>query len=496
MDTKHYLRALRAHLALVIAAVVLCAAVFAVYATSRDRVYAAHTQLFLSLGTGSSPDLTPSELYQGGLAAQSRVQSYARMLSSPPVADAVIRRLRLSESPEDVASKITATVPDGTVLIDVTVEDDSARRAQDIANALGTEFPRFVETLESPPLPERSPVDITVTSRAALPNAPENLPAALYVAAGALLGLLLGVGAAMARELAGARIRDEQGAESAIGAPVLVRIPHDKRAPTRPLVVVDDGDAPAAEAYRRLRTNLRVLTIDDERRLLVVTSAVAGEGKTLIAANLGIAFAQAGHRVVLVDADLRQGTLGRLLGVEPGPGLSELLSAGVPASELLGREVLDAALHAEQQLPLEVLASGAPAPNSSELLESDGFAALLGGLAWRSDIVIVDAPAVLPVSDAAIIAQIATTVLMVARLRSTSARQAARAAQALRAVGVLPAATALNDVHRRLFRVPVGPRTAAAPDPPVPVWGPRAVSPRAATLLASTSWTTGAATPR
>ena len=475
MDNKQILRVLLAHPVLIVVAVVVCTSVAAAYAWTREPLYAAQTQLFVSTRDNST-NQSPSDLYQGGLAAQSRVQSYAKIITGRSVAEAVVRKLGLSGGSEAVESAITATVPEDSVLIDVRVEDESPERARDIANAVAEVFPQFVDTLESSETPNRSGVDISVTSRAALPTSPFFPPKALYLAVGALLGFILGVGAAVLRELLDTRIRDDGAAEAIVGAPVLGRIPHDSSASKRPLVVVDDADSPKAEAYRRLRTNLRVVTLDSDRRSLLLTSAVPGEGKTLLAANLGLSFAQAGHRVVLVDADLRRPRLGRLLGLEPAPGLSDLLSENMPESRLMSGDLPEAALHREQQLPLEVLTSGSPAPNPSELLGSDGFAALLEGLTRRGDFVILDTPALLSAGDAAVIARLtAAAVLVVARVASTRAGQLDAAAEALRAVGEYPVGAVLNGLPASTGReYSYGSKTAKAPASSAPVWAPSA----------------------
>ena len=459
MEIKQYLRVLRAHWVIILLALVVCAGAAAAYAWTREPLYSAHTQLFVS--TNSTTGLSPSQVYQGGLAAQSRAESYARIVSSPAVAEAVIDDLDLSRSATDIQSEISATVPTGTVLIDVTVEDKSAQLAKDIAEAVAAHFPAFIGTLESGS-PEASPVDVTVTSPAELPTSPESPNKALYIAAGVVLGLILGIGLAILRELLDRRVRDDEGAEAIAEAPVLARILHDSRAKKRPLVVVDDPDSPQAEAYRRLRTNLRVVTTDRGRRTLLITSAVPGEGKTLIAANLAFAFAQAGHGVVLVDADMRRPGLGRLLGLEPAPGLAEVLSG----------ERADVSLHREQGLPLSVLTSGAPLPTPSELLESNRFAELLDSLTNRAEIVIIDSPALVPVSDAAAMARAAAAVLMVARVSSTREEQLDAAAEALRAVGNQPVGAVLNGLPARTGRAYVyGPTEAVdAPAPAAPAW--------------------------
>ena len=441
MEIKQYVRVLRSRWVLIAVFVAVCVAAAGVYTWMRDPVYAAHTQLFVSAKSETS-GVSPSEVYQGGLASQSRADTYAQILSSPPVVEAVIRKLGLSRSTSSVQSAITATVPAGTVLIDVTVEDESPQRAKEISDALAVEFPRFVDTLERADGPEESPVEMTVTSPAVLPSSPDSPSTAFYLAAGALLGLILGIAAAVVREVLDTRVRDDEVAEAIAGARVLGHIPRDAGAVIRPLVVVDAPDSPEAEAYRRLRTNLRVVTIDRDRRSLVVTSAASGEGKTLVAANLGFAFAQAGHRVALVDADLRRPRLADLLDLEPAPGLSELLSG----------EVSEEPLHYENELPLEVLTAGSPAPNPSELLESDRFGELLDRLTSRAEIVIIDSPALLPVSDAAVITRVVAAVLMVARVRFARAEALDAAAESLRAVGKQPIGAVLNAVPGRVGR--------------------------------------------
>jgi succinoglycan biosynthesis transport protein ExoP len=460
MDIRQYVRALRAHWLLIVAAVVVCTAAAAAYAWTREPVYAAHAQLFVSEKAPSGT--SPSELYEGSLASESRAESYARLVSSPRLAQAVVRELGLSQSPQDVQSAITTSVPDDTSLIEVEVEDESPQLAKEIADALAARFPEFVNTLESSPNREESLFDVSVTSPAVLPTSPESPPKGLYLGVGAALGLILGVGAAVLRELLDRRIRDDEAAEAIAGAPVLGHIPYDAGAETRPLAMVEDADSPQAESYRRLRTNLRVVTIDRDRRSVLVTSAVVGEGKTLLVANLGLAFAQAGHRVVLVDADLRRPGLGRLLGLESSPGLSELLSGDEPVEPL----------HREHELPLEVLTSGSPPPNPSELLESDGFAALLDRLTRRAEIVILDSPALLTVSDAVVMARRAAAVLMVARVSSTREEQLDVAAAFLRAVGKHPVGAVLNGVPARIGRGRAyGPSKAVeAPASAVPVW--------------------------
>jgi polysaccharide biosynthesis transport protein len=438
MDLYQYARVLRTHAALIALSILACTGVAAWLAWTRTPTYAAQAELFVS-SSGAPADL--SQTYQGGLFAQQRVQSYARIAASPPVTQAVIKQLRLTESVPQLQGKIHASVPKGTVLIDVTAEDRSPRRAKAIADAVGEHFSTFVNTLETPQGQQRSPVKVTVTSRAEVPTHPVSPKKALSLMLGGLVGLILGIGAAVLREALNRGIRSEDHAAAVADAAVLGSIIEDPYAGSRPLVVVDDPGSVAAEAYRRLRTNLRALSSDHDVRSFVVSSAGASEGKTLITANLGIAFAQAGARVILVDGDLRRPALAEVLGIPSRVGLSTVLIEELP---------IEASLQTWRDgLPLEVLASGWQPADPSELLESARFAAVLEALTERADLVIVDAPALLPVADAAILARLTWGIVLVASLTSTRTDQLETAARSLDAVDARLLGVVLNRLPAR-----------------------------------------------
>jgi capsular exopolysaccharide synthesis family protein len=205
-------------------------------------------------------------------------------------------------------------------------------------------------------------------------------------------------------------------------------------------VFIDDPDSVEAEAYRRLRTNLRGATTDSGRRSILITSAVSGEGKTLITANLGLAFAQTGQKVVLVDADMRQPGLGRLFNMEETRGLADVL-AGESLEDIVLRET---------ELPLQIVTSGLPERNPAELLESSRFREVIEELQSDNDLVIVDSPALLPVSDAAAMARACAAILIVARVSSTHAEELDIAVDSLRTVGRRPIGAILNDSSARM----------------------------------------------
>ncbi len=423
MELRQYLRILRKRWLLVLSIVVLCTLAAGLLAWSRTPIYEAHTQLFVA--TGDVPgDL--GEAYQGGLFAQQRVRSYAQLVDSPDVARPVIRELGLDTTPEELGRKISTEAPIDTVLINVTVKDESPERARAIANAVAKEFRSFVNTLESREAGRDSPVRVTVTRPAQLPESPSSPQYPIYLAFGLLFGLVVGTGVPVLLEVLDNRIRGVDDAAAASGAPVLGAIANDPRARQRPLIVATDPRSPRAEAYRRLRTNLRP-SVDQGLRSVVVSSAVESEGKTLVVANLGIAFAEAGYRVVLVDADLRRPRLAEVLGLRPDPGLTDVLLDDLP---------VESALQAwERGAALELLSSGRPPNNPGELLGSEPFAEVLRRLTDRADLVLLDAPALLPVADAAVVGAAASAVLIVTRTGSTRREELETATKLLGAAG-------------------------------------------------------------
>jgi len=192
------------------------------------------------------------------------------------------------------------------------------------------------------------------------------------------------------------------------------------------LVISSDPKSPAAEAYRTLRTNLQFSALDRPLKTLLVTSSGPGEGKTTITANLGGAFAQAGKTVIVVGADMRKPTLHALFGLDNRVGLSNVLT---------GHVKLENALRKTLQQGLLVLPSGPIPPNPAELLGTQRMRDLVQELTEYADLVIFDAPPVIAVTDAGILAQMVDGTLFVVSLGTTPREVAQAAVEQLQQVG-------------------------------------------------------------
>lgn len=449
MSVNEALRALRDRWGIVVICLLLAVlgAGLATYLTPRQ--YSSDVTLYVSLqGRAESSDAA----YQASQLAKERVVSYGPLLTDERILQPVIDRLRLGVTTAQLAGKIAVTVEPETVVLQAVVTDSSPDRAAAVANALAEEFVGLVQQLEEPfgpapppPAPGRAPTPSTqigaeiirpATSSAApvSPNPPFNL------ALGAALGLLLGVTAAFVRNARDTSIRSPKRLQELSSAPVLSQIAYDGGVPQCPMTIDERFGSPRAEAFRKLRTNLQFLDHSSRHKVIVVTSSVVGEGKTTTACNLALAMAQAGHRVLLMDANLRRPQVSEYLGLDPGPGLTNVLTQNVSWEYTRQRWNVGA---------FDVMPAGPVPSKPSDLLASWMMADLLYDVRQQYGFVIVDTPALSPVTDAAAVAARADGAVLVVQHRKASEEQVAGALDALHAVSARLLGTVLTMTPRR-----------------------------------------------
>jgi capsular exopolysaccharide synthesis family protein len=275
-----------------------------------------------------------------------------------------------------------------------------------------------------------------VLSIAGAPDTPvsPNLP--LNLAIGLVFGLFLGAAAAFIRDYFDDSVKNKETIDRVTGVSTLGLIP--KLDGATDLVTVTHPNAPAAEAFRLLRTSVKFLAVERQVRVVQVTSPSPGEGKTMVAVNLAVAFAQSGDRVVLVGGDLRRPHMEEVLDVPLTPGLTAVL---------IGDVTLPQAIQTADGVPnLSVLPAGYPPPNPSELLSGERARRLIDVLGQTYDVVVIDCPPVLPVTDSLVLARMADTTLLVTSAGRTSKRSLARAVELLRQVDAPLAGTVLNSM--------------------------------------------------
>lgn len=273
---------------------------------------------------------------------------------------------------------------------------------------------------------------------AVVPSAPASPDHIQNGSLAAVLGLVLGVALAFLRERLDDRLKGREDLERSTKVPVLAAIPRytslNKRA--REIITISQPRSAASEAYRSLRTNVQFLSLQSELRTLLMTSAAAGEGKTVTSVNLAVAFAHSGRRVILVSADLRRPTLEGYFGLPNREGLSSWLTA---ADRELWGLIVDPGID-----NLRVLPSGPVPPNPAELLSSPRFGELVRLLKGHADLVIIDSAPALAVADSPIISSQIDGTILVIDGASTHRSPVIRAAEELRRVGADLLGTVFN----------------------------------------------------
>lgn len=382
--------------------------------------YTSSTQLFVAIQSSG----TVTELQQGNTFSQARVQSYVKTVGAPVVLNPVIESLGLTETAATLAKRIEATSDPNTVLITITASDESPAQASAIAQAVGASLVRAVDDLERPKVDGTSPVRLSIISPAVAPEQPSAPNTKLNLAIGLLMGVGLGLASALVRTRFDTLVRGEADLRQVTDAPILGRISFDPDASKQPLLTQTSTKSPRAEAFRQLRTNLQFAHVVGDRKSVLVTSSIPGEGKSTTATNLALAIAQSGQSVCLVDADLRRPMVDSYLGLERRVGLT---------TALIGAADLDDILQPWGE-GLFVLTSGAIPPNPSELLGSEEMKSLLNRLESVFDVVVLDAPPLLPVTDAAVLSQLVAGVVVVVGSQKTSRPEIEKSLNALELV--------------------------------------------------------------
>jgi tyrosine-protein kinase len=485
MDLRHYLHILKRQRWLIVSTTVVVAFAAGVFASIQTPKYNASSQVLLRPND-------PTEELGASSPAQLDLPRYvaaqAAIVKSLPVARAAAQIMDTQQSAEKLAAQISVNTSETSNVLGITATDKDATRARDIANAYARayidnrrdfEVNRLqiaVDAIEGKLETLRGRIDaltaagagalgadpvqstqldlITsqytsllsqqqdlqvemdlkqgeaeIIAQAVKPGAPATPNVPRDVALGLVVGFLLGVALALAREQLDNRIRSVEDAEESTELMLLGQIPFDatSRRADRHVAVRDDSTGPAAEAVRALRTAVDLHPGRPEVPRIVVTSPGRGDGKTLVAANLAAAFAEAGQRTLLVSADLRHPRLERLFGVARSPGIGDyMLSEDVPAASLVA---------ATDVRNLSLLKAGTAVGNPAAMFMTVEFDELLTEVSQDMDVVLFDSPPVLAVTDATVISAQADAVLLVVAEDGTGRQEAHRSREVLENAG-------------------------------------------------------------
>jgi succinoglycan biosynthesis transport protein ExoP len=472
--------------------VVTGAAAFIV-STRTVPVYQTTTRLLIS-----DPPTQRSLDYSAMVSTQSMTRTYAQMIVDGPVLQGVIDRLNLSILPQALAGKIRVNVVENTQLLEVVVESTDPQQAADIANTLGqvfaerirelqsqrygatqaglakqisdmeqqinlttqalaketdaaqklqlesrmTEYRRLYSNLvtnfEQVRLSEAQTGTNVVVSRPAItPTNPVRPRTSQNTLMGFLAGMSLATMVVFVLELLDDTLKNPDEIRKKFGLSILGMIANHETIDNKP-ISQSQPRSPVAEAFRSMRTNITFASVDTPLRRILITSATPQDGKTTISTNLAVVLAQGERKAVLIDADLRRPQVHRRFGLLNRSGLSGLFVSPLDAIPSVIQSV---------DIPgLAIITSGSLPPNPSELLTSHKMIQILDQLNESYDLLLIDTPPVLSVTDSVALAARMDGVILVARPGKTRLRDFKQTIEQLKGVGANVLGVVLNDV--------------------------------------------------
>ncbi len=434
MNVMEYVTALRRQWITILVLAVLGAVAGLALGKLTSPTYQATSQVFVSVTSGE----TVQELAQGTTFTQNIVQSYVQLARTPAVLNPVMSKLDLDTPVKHLAKRVHVESPINTVFINITVDSVDPEEAAAVANAIADQLPKTVESLTPTAGETHSGITLTTVTDATEPNFPVSPNTKLYIAVGLVLGGLLGVAFAVIRQLLDTRVGDRDDLAATSRLPVLGVTPlwADKNETNKALPMLKQPEGVAAESYRRLRSNLDfVWSGTPGAKSVMLTSARPGDGKTTTSLNLALALAERGDRVVLVDADLRRPSIAKATGLEQAVGLTTVLIEKVPLRQALQTWTVS---------NLDVLTSGEIPPNALQLIDSPKTRNLIARLKDLYDYVVIDAPPLLSVVDASLLAREVDGTIVVVSSGHTKRAQVVSVLEALEQAGEKPVGTVLT----------------------------------------------------
>jgi non-specific protein-tyrosine kinase len=503
MELGDILRITWKRLWLIVLGTLLVSVAVLVISKNMEPVYQAKVTMMVKQSSNASlTDFT--SMFAGG---DNLTLTYSELLKARPLLEMVIANLNLALSPDDLRDDMLGThLIAGTELLELTVEDTDAQQASDIANEIAltfialhnteqqlqnvialeqdvvTQMANLKELIEHNQsvvdksrasssllteeefnlaqtnlssqqlaytsllgtylnirLTQTQLLDVVIIESAVTPTEPVRPNVFLNTFLGTFVGLVFSLSVAFLLEYLDRSFETGDDVKRVLPVPILGTIPrlHGRERGSK-LITSSLPRAPVSEAYRALRTNIRFASVDKPLRILLVTSAEPGAGKTTVAANLGTVCAQAGIKVVLIDTDLRLPRLHELFDLKNHNGLTDLLVGDIQnVEECMIKTKTD---------NLRLITSGPIPPNPSELLGSKRMEAVLAQVQESAELIILDTPPTLVVTDAAVLAPKVEGVVLLIEAKRTSHEAARRVYEAHQRVGSTILGTVLTKV--------------------------------------------------
>lgn len=373
--------------------------------------------------------------YDDVLMYQMLVKTYSGLASSRTVAEDVINKLKLNATPEEFEKMITITPNSDTEFLNIAVKSKDPEEAMLIANQLAKSLKEVGSSVKKMD-------DVQILDPAQLPKVPYSPRPVFNMCIAFFLGLAASIGLILLIEYLDNSIKTQEDIEKLARVPVIGIIPSEgETAEDSELISIKAPKSLVSEAFRTLRTSIQYSSFDKEIETIVVTSSQQGEGKTTIVSNLAITTAQSGKKVLLIDCDLRRPRIYKKLGILNGEGLTSILAGESEKNECI--RALD--------LPnFYIITSGPIPPYPAEILGSSRMKNLLEELKKDFDIILIDTPPVLAVTDAQVLSALCDGVLLVACCGETDRNDFIRAKELIDKVGARVLGAVLNKATKEV----------------------------------------------
>lgn len=440
MEFSDYVNTIRRHFIAITVIVLIGAMAGFLFARSSAPMYKASSSVFVSANRGENA----SDLVQGSVYTQNLMQSYAKLVQTPSVLGPVIKSLNLDISEVQLGRQVSADAPLNTVMIVVTVTDESPDQAATIANAVTNELNTVARDL-SPKNADGSPsVSLVQVGKATPPPYPFAPNTSLLVVGGGGLGLLIALALVVARRLIERRIQTEADLKAATRLAVLGQLPLARRTAKRGKKATEVS----RDAFLRLADRVANAPGPVPLRSVVVTSAGPSEGKTHTATSLALALGEFHGRVLLIDANLRSPDIATVCGVDAVPGLNDVINL---------RASTEGAISAWQGI--WVMPAGTACQNPTQQLNSPAMEKVVIELLRNFDFIVCDSAPVLGVADSLPLTRVTDGAVVVVQAGKTKRAQVVAAADSVAAAGGEVTGFVLNGVRRNLSLRFLGLRT-------------------------------------
>lgn len=372
------------------------------------------------------------------------VSTYSELIKSKTLIKKVKDNLNINIDEDDLRNSISVSRLSETELIEITVKNESAELASKIANEIAKVFSDKIQEIYN--------IQNVYIIDAAIPeDTPYNVNHVKDVIIFTILGFILSFGILILYSILDNTIKSVDDIENEIGLKNLNIIPVKKQDLKKnqngsELITYEDTKSVISESFRTLRTNIQFSNINNkENKILLLTSCFSSEGKSYVSANLAVAFAQAGKKVVLIDADMRRGRQAKIFNIPNELGLSNYLS-NLDRNGMEINERINKYINETEVKNLNVITSGNVPPNPSELLTSSRLPELVKELGVFYDLVIFDGAPILPIADSLILARMANSTVLVTLFNKTKKDELMKAKKDIQNIGGRIIGTVLNKV--------------------------------------------------